>query len=88
MSYIPINQLYKDEYPSHNFNIIFLDHKSRRTFFNAPLPMIKILNWGQLSVRCVSKFDKFHINDISVELLVIEDTLNGTHVMYLTGECY
>ena len=50
--------------------------------------MIRILNWGQLSVRRVSKSHKFRINDISVELLVIEDTLNSTHVMYLTGERY
>ena len=50
--------------------------------------MIRILNWGQLSVRRVSKSHKFCINDISVELPVIEDTLNSTHVMYLTGEHY
>ena len=50
--------------------------------------MIRILNWGQLSVRRVSKSHKFCINDISVELPVIEDTLNSTHVMYLTGERY
>ena len=50
--------------------------------------MIRILNWGQLCVRHVSKSHKFCINDISVELPVIEDTLNSTHVMYLTGERY
>ena len=50
--------------------------------------MIIILNWGQLSVRRVSKSHKFRINDISVEFPVIEDTLNSTHVMYLTGERY
>ena len=39
-------------------------------------------------MRHVSKSHKFCINDISVELPVIEDTLNSTHVMYLTGERY
>ena len=68
---------------------MFLDHKSRwTTLYNAPLLINTILNWGQLSVRGVSKFNKFRIDGISFELPVIEDTLNSTHIMYSTGERY
>ena len=39
-------------------------------------------------MRRVNTSHKFRITGISVELPVIEDTLNSTRVMYLTGNRY
>ena len=50
--------------------------------------MNRILNGGRLSVLRVRKSHKFRTHGISVELPVIGDTLDNTHVMYLTGERY